>query len=499
MAKVIFAATVGLLVLLMISGYETSNLNRDDKINNQDFEQELSRQIPLWMDQYAVPGVAIALIKHGDLIWSDAYGFAKLKEQIPMTTQTMCRVESISKSVTARGIMKLVETGKIDLDDSASQYLMRWQFPHADYDVQQITIRQLLSHSSGLALGTLGLEYHPEEDKPTLTESLTKEAMMIQQPGRGFHYSNIGYHLLELIIEEVTGQKFSEYMREEVLLPLDMKNAGFDWSENFITPVPDGHDLNGNPVPVYVYSEKAAGGLFANVEDVAQFVLSGMSSDFYSDNNILSERGVRKLYTPVIETSGIYSFVSDYYGLGHFTETLQIGEKAIFGGGQGHGWMTHFHLVPDSGDGIVILTNSSRSWPLISHILSEWTAWKGYGAVGMELISGAQMLLRSIIAGIILLCLWFAGRTLLQYRNGLRKWSLSFGEYQWPQILKILIVIFLVSLLIWVQTRDYFFLTSVFPQAAGWLIFALWCIVITMILTVLLQKAECGHRPAGLN
>jgi len=498
MAKVIFAATVGLLVLLMISGSEISYLNRDIKINDQDFEQELSRQISLWMDQYAVPGVAIALIKNGDLSWADAYGFAKVKEQIPMTTHTMCRVESISKSVTARGVMKLVESGKIDLDDTVSQYLTSWQFPYADFDVQQITIRQLLSHSSGLALGTLGLEYHPGEEKPSLTESLSKEVMMIQEAGKGFHYSNVGYHLLELVIEEVTGQKFSKYMLEEVLLPLDMKNAGFDWSENFITPVPDGHDLNGKAVPIYVYSGKAAGGLFANVEDIAQFVLSGMGSDYYSDNNILSERGIRNLYTPVIETSGIYSFVSGHYGLGHFVETLQTGEKAIFGGGQGNGWMTHFHLVPDSGDGIVILTNSSRSWPLISHILSEWTDWKGYGAVGMELISSAQILIRSIIAVIILFCLWFAGRTLLQYRNGLRKWRLSFGEYQWPQFLKILIVMFLASLLIWVQTRDYFFLTSVFPHAAGWLIFALWGVVITMILAVLLQKAESGHKPSGL-
>src|SRR6056297_3682428 len=168
----------------MLSSCETSIPNRSVERSDQDFQQELNQQIPLWMAQYEVPGAAIVLINNGKLTWSDAYGFAKLKERIPMTPQTVCRVESISKSVTARGVMKLAESGKIDLDDPVEEYLNAWQFPETDFDARQITIRQLLSHSSGLALGTLGLQYPPGADKPSLTESLSKEVLLIQEPGR---------------------------------------------------------------------------------------------------------------------------------------------------------------------------------------------------------------------------------------------------------------------------------------------------------------------------
>jgi CubicO group peptidase (beta-lactamase class C family) len=386
--------------------------------------------------------------------------------------------------------MKLAESGKIDLDDPVDEYLNAWQFPETDFDARQITIRQLLSHSSGLALGTLGLEFPPGADKPSLTESLSKEVLLIQEPGRRFYYSNVGYHLLELLIEEVTGQPFSEYMQSEVLMPLGMTNACFEWRDNFITPVPDGHELNGQPVPVYVYSEKAAGGLFANVNDIARFVSSGMLSNHDPDSTTLSESGIRKLYNPEIETAGVYSLVSDSYGLGHFIETLPTGEKAVFSGGQGHGWMTHFHLVPENGDGIVILTNSSRSWPLISKILSEWTGRNGYGPAGMERILSAANVLLGVIALILAGCLWVWGRVLFDIRSGTRKFSLSFRNAGWSTYGNLIVIVLLLFLLIWIHTREYLFLTSVFPRAGSWLIHSLWVVIATTFFSLLFQKRE---------
>ena len=492
MVRAVSAASIGLLFLLMLSSCETFISNRSVERSDQDFQQELNQQIPLWMAQYEVPGAAIVLINNGKLTWFDAYGFAKLKERIPMTPQTICRVESISKSVTARGVMKLAGSGKIDLDDPVAEYLNVWQFPETDFDARQITIRQLLSHSSGLALGTLGLEYDPGADKPSLTESLSKEVMLIQEPGNGFHYSNVGYHLLELLIEEVNGTPFSEYMQSEVLVPLGMTNAGFEWQDNFITPVPDGHELSGQPVPVYVYAEKAAGGLFATAEDIAAFIQAGMLGDFYSIDNSLSEDAISDLYSPAIETSGVYSLVSDYYGLGHFIETLPTGEKAVFGGGQGHGWMTHFHMVPENGDGIVILTNSSRSWPLISKILSEWTDLNSYGPAGMERILSVTNVLWGVIALILAGCLWVWGRVLFDIQSGTRKFSLSFRNAGWKTYGNLIMIVLLLSLLIWIHTREYLFLTSVFPRAGGWLIHSLWVVIVTISFPLLFQKKRTG-------
>lgn len=464
--------------------YAEGSLDRDE------FISQLGQQIPRWMDKYEVPGLTIAVIEKGMVSWSNAYGLANLKEQTPMTTETVCRVESISKSVTARGVMKLVEEGRIDLEEPLVKYIHSWQFPPSEPDVQNITIRQLLSHSSGLSLGTLGLEYSPDAIRPTLRESLSKEVNVLHRPGRVFNYSNVGYHLLELLIEDVTGQSYSEYMQEVILDPLEMLDASFEWREDFITPVPNGYKQNGKPVPVYVYSEKAAGGLFANVEDIAQFVISGMVNDFYSPENVLSRKSLGKLYEPVIETAGIYSLVSDSYGLGHFIETTPGGHKVVFGGGQGNGWMTHFHMVPELGEGIVILTNSSRSWPLISQILSVWTEGIGINSVGMALITKAITGLRVLNIGILLIVLLVTARIFYDLQKGSRGFNINFRTFTCLHYVNLFLFVVLITLLIWVQTRDYFFLTSVFPGVGDNTILILWLLTPVLILPVFFPARE---------
>jgi CubicO group peptidase (beta-lactamase class C family) len=490
MAKEMRITALILILLMFFTGLDVLGSKSTKNHSNESVKNELERHIPVWLERYDVPGLAMVLLESGEITWTSAWGVTSLKTLNPMTTKTVCRVESISKSVTARGIMKLSVTGKIDLDDPVTEHLHTWQFPETDFEPQQITIRQLLSHSSGLALGTLGLEYPPGADKPSLTESLLKEVMMIQEPGKGFHYSNVGYHLLELLIEEVTGQPFSEYMRDEVLLPLGMTNSEFTWRDDFITPVPDGHELGGEPVSVYVYAEKGAGGLFSTAEDIAAFIQAGMLGDFYSSNSTLSEDAISDLYSPATETSGVYSLVSENYGLGHFIETLPTGEKAVFGGGQGHGWMTHFHLIPEHGDGIVILTNSSRSWPLISQILSVWTSRSGFGAVGMEKILTASTFIWGLITLIFIGCLWVMERTLVEIRSRAKKLSLPFSNTGWSTYGNLTMLLLLLSLLIWIHTREYIFLTSVFPQAGSWFILSLWIVVMTIIIHILFQKPE---------
>src|SRR6056297_2487611 len=150
-----------LLLIVVIAGCGRS-INEAD-YSETEFQQILDQRIPGWIDRYEVPGVTLALVKNGETVWAGAYGFADVKKQIQMTPKTVCRVESISKSVTARGVMKLVEMGAIQLDDPVCRHLKSWEFPESDYDFKKVTIRHLLSHSSGLSLGTIGLDYTPQE------------------------------------------------------------------------------------------------------------------------------------------------------------------------------------------------------------------------------------------------------------------------------------------------------------------------------------------------
>ena len=256
----------------------------------------LDERIPEIMEAYDIPGASIALIKGGETIWTKAYGYADLETGRKMTTDTLLRVESISKSVTAWGVMKLVEQGKIELNRPVNQYIKSWKFPKSEFEEEEITVKYLLSHTSGLPLGDFTKRYSPTKEIPSLKDSLSMEAILEQKPGISFSYSNVGYNLLELLIEELTSCDFSEYMKREILIPLRMNNSSYTWSEDFNPAVPFGYDLTGEAVPVYVYPEKGSGGLFATVEDVALFVAAGMPSSS-QNHKVLSTQSINILHS----------------------------------------------------------------------------------------------------------------------------------------------------------------------------------------------------------
>lgn len=274
--------------------------------------------------------------------------------------------------------------------------------------------------------------------------------------------------MLELLIEEVTGQAFGDYMRREILIPLGMNRSTFIWDERFDAAVPVGYDLRGKPVPAYVYPEKASGGLFATAEDIAIFTIAGMK-DAPHDKQILSPNTIEALYTPASKEIGIYSLVFDAYGLGHYIETLPNGERAISYGGQGTGIMTHFHAIQETGDAIVILTNSQRSWPFISYLLRDWARWRGFESIGMGRIIWGKYWLWAVISliwsAVILQTLnittWIMKRRCKEILKEKRSKLLTIAQT--------IVAIIIIIVLIWCINQKYLFLSSVFPIASKWL------------------------------
>ena len=381
--KFFIAAFVCVALVLSASGlYQNKGFKGNNSLHS--ITAHLNERVPELMGRYDIPGMSIALINKGRVVWAEAYGFADIESERRMTVDTYLRVQSISKPVTAWGVLKLTEQNKIDLDEPVIEYLDDWEFPESEFNEKNITVRHLLSHRAGLPLGDIFNIYSPEKEMPSLKECLEKEAYLIREPGASFMYSNTGYNLLELLIEEVTDRDFAEYMENEVLIPLGMNNSSFNYSEDFNPPVPYGYDLKGKAVPVYVYPEKGSGGLFATVKDIGAFVCAGMPD--FSQNRVISAESIDMLYAPLADRLGIYSLVFDSYGLGYYLEGLNGGITAAAHGGQGTGWMTHFHSVPETGDGIVIMTNSQRSWPLFAYILSDWAKWNGFDSLGMSRI-----------------------------------------------------------------------------------------------------------------
>ncbi|MGB4303013.1 MAG: serine hydrolase domain-containing protein, partial [Syntrophomonadaceae bacterium] len=127
------------------------------------FLSHINDRVPSLMQQYQIPGCSIALIYNNEIAWLQAHGYADLESGRVLTSDTPMRVQSISKSVTAWGVMQLVEQGMIDLDAPVSQYLKSWSPPESDYALEAITVRHLLSHTAGLPLGDVFTIYSPGE------------------------------------------------------------------------------------------------------------------------------------------------------------------------------------------------------------------------------------------------------------------------------------------------------------------------------------------------
>lgn len=364
--------------------------------------RELDETVPLMMDNFKVPGVAIALVEGGEIRWTGFYGFADIEQEIPLNSEHIFRVGSISKPVLAWGVMNLVEKGQIDLEDPVEKYLTRWEIPGEDFSSEEVTVRRLLSHTAGFP-PRVGGGFAPDEDIPPLEDILAGKGTMgaasvTREPGQTFLYSNPGYVILELLIEEITGEDFADYMAGEVLSPLGLDNSTFSWSEALQERMAEGYLLDNSPVPVVVDAAKGPGGLYSNLEDIARFLSVGIAE---KEEKVLSLESKNRMFYPEAETGSFYGLISDHYGLGYFLETLPTGQKGVFHGGQHTGWLTSMYGVPTTGDGIVILTNSERSQHLIARILGIWAEKQGYESVKMSRTYSRGTTILNVVIGIL--------------------------------------------------------------------------------------------------
>lgn len=430
-----------------------------------EFTTFLDSRVPSLMARYDVPGAAVGVVSSGQVVWSGVYGDAELDPSRPTRQDTLFRAESISKPVTAWGVLRLVDTGLVKLDAPVAQYLPAGTLP--DLDATGATVRQLLSHTAGMPLGTIGVRYAPQEARPSLLEDLQTEARVDHPPGEAFAYSNVGYNLLELMVEHVTGRDFSEYMDKEVLNPLGMDASTYSWPESRSHLLATGHLLSGVPVLPYVYPTRASGGLHTTVNDVARFVAAG-SAQHQQSNPVLTAASIDLAHTSQVDALGIYDAVADGYALGHFFEEIADGRTAVWHGGQGTGWMTHFHLLPDTGDGIVILTNSQRAWPLIGAVLKDWANWTGTGPVQMSRITDANTVLRITLIVVAVGTIMWASRLARGAITGTRRFAPLAPQARAWRIVQAAASAAVLAGLAWAAAQPYLIVSSLFPSYVAW-------------------------------
>lgn len=330
---------------------------------------------------FHVPGVALGIIHEGEIVWLEGYGYADFDNRIPVTPGTIFQAGSISTTVTAWGVMNLAEDGIINLDNPIAAYVQTYPLPESPFNHGNVTPRLILGHTAGLSVqGYRGFEL--DEELPSLLESLNGEyeggepVRLYQEPGSDWRYSGGGYSLLQVMVEEVSGQSFADYMELQVLKPLGMDDTSFTRPEG--GSLATGYDSELGTMTERIYVNQAAASLFTTVEDLSQFAVAYMSGPGGEQpgRDVIGAISVAEMMDPVMGSDGAFGFGSGgSAGLGIALDRMENGQLIAPQFGSNPGWKSLLAIAPEAGEGLVVLTNSDNGIEISLRLLCAWSGW----------------------------------------------------------------------------------------------------------------------------
>jgi CubicO group peptidase (beta-lactamase class C family) len=321
------------------------------------------------MAHYKVPGVSVAFFDHGRVLWTRTYGFADLASQKPVSTETLFQAGSVSKPVSALAALRLVQDGKLNLDENVNSKLRSWTVPENEFTKEQkVTLRRILSHTAGLTVH--GFPGHAAgEPIPTIVQILNGEKpantapiRVDAVPGTLWRYSGGGYIVLQLLLNEVTGKPFPQILHDLVLQPIEMDHS------TFTQPLPEAASkfaatpylYDGEPVKGgwHTYPEMAAGGLWTTPTDLARLAIEVQNEYAGKSDKVLSREMMHQML----------SHQQDDWGLGFELESP--GDAQSFGhSGDDAGFQCDLIAYIDSTQGLAIMTNSDNGYQIGDEVL----------------------------------------------------------------------------------------------------------------------------------
>ena len=374
--------------------------------------------LPQLMERFHIPGVSIAVARDFQVQWVKTYGVADVSAGTPVTSETRFQAASISKPVTAFAVLRAVEAGKLSLDEDVNRYLKSWkvrdnQFIHD----HAVTLRALLSHTSGTgdAFGFPG--YAPGADRPTLVQILDGKppsnvgpVFWERPPFAAYKYSGGGIVIVQLLLQDVYGQPFAQIMRQLVLEPVGMTHSTYE------QPLPAEMDRsaarahNGDGMALaakwHVYPEEAAAGLWTTPTDLVKFGIE-LQKALRGESKLLSHSTALETVAPV--------------GTGPFAIGFGIekrGEDGWYFTHSGSNWGFQCELLMHrlKGYGIAVMTNSDRGGRIINEIETRVAAAATWDMLDKPVPRPMNMILVRALAAFVPVCVLFGGSVVWLFR-----------------------------------------------------------------------------------
>ena len=354
-----------------------------------------------------VVGAAVGITADGQDFLA-TYGFQDEDRQQAVTEATPFRVGSISKPFTAYGVLRMAQQGQLELHQPAEDFLQQWQFPDSSFDTGNVTIDRLLRHTAGTNIagysGYPALDrtaQRPFRDPITPPQNLAEQSRtnypvtLIAEPGERRIYSGGGYSVLQMLIEDVNGQSFSDTLDELMFRPLDLQETWF--GEERIADRSAAFNARGRAIDDYAFLAQAAAGLTTSPRDMTTF-LKALNNP---EEGLLSSDTYTAFFAATPQ--------NENFAMGLTREASPRGW--IYGhGGNSSTWHAKFHVVPESGDGFFFLTNTTTGAQLDLDLTCAWRGWI-IGRPTRDVCADAFALTRnlslagSLVAGVLALVL----------------------------------------------------------------------------------------------
>jgi CubicO group peptidase (beta-lactamase class C family) len=334
------------------------------------------------MAETQTPGLAVAVIDGGDLAWAGGFGVLEAGKAAPVTPDTIFQVCSVSKHAAMVGALRLVQEGRLDLDEDVNRRLTSWRLPPSGGWPPRVTVRHLLGHTAGLTQNWYR-GFWRDEPAPTLLQVLegeppanTPPVRATLLPGSRFRYSGSHYSVLQQLMIDVVGQPFPELMRELVFEPLAMRDSSYDQAfPERHGSVAVGHYTGAQPLRGgwRVLPEMAGAGLWSSAPDLARLALELQRARRGGPTAVLRPETAAEAFRP--GPGGEYGLGMALWG---------EGDGRTFGhGGDNIGYKCRSVAYRERGLGGVVLTNGDDGWMVVDDVLSgvaEHQGWPGFDA-----------------------------------------------------------------------------------------------------------------------
>ncbi len=315
-----------------------------------DLPAQIDRLIDVARVEYGAPGISLAVVKDGRILYAKGSGVASVETAMVVTPDTLFRIASTSKMFTAAAFASLAEAGRVDLDKPVREYA-----PKLQPCLGETTLHQILSHTAGLRDDAPMDGPHDDAALGNTVMSWGSE-VCFAPPGKIFSYSNPGYALAGYVLEQVTGKPFADSIRDLVLLPAGMIRSTFRPLMAMTYPLALGHHPKDSVVRPYPDHAGTwpAGSLFSSANEIARFMIALLEEGRIDGKQALPARAIARMEKPSAKALAIGRGYG--YGLQVFEED---GQPVIRHTGGRIGYGSVIHLLPAQHIGVVALTNNT--------------------------------------------------------------------------------------------------------------------------------------------